>query len=126
MIAQFKLIKNLFTKKDLFILADYFHLSKDGTKEIIAKKIFECKKTHEELCYIIDNETHGLLCCVCLNKKNQIHMFSCKTCKEGIVCDICIDNDVDDVINYLCPICKVSPIYSNYENEKWKKWMRSY
>ena len=120
MIASINSIKNRFNKKQLFILADYFHLSKDGTKEIISEKIFECNKTYNELCDIVDNEKNGLLCCVCLNKENQMHMYSCKTCKEGIVCDNCIDNDVDDDINYLCPICKVSPIYSNYKKEQLK------
>jgi len=120
MIATINSIKTRFNKKQLFILADYFHLPKNGTKEIIAEKIFECKKTYDDLYDIVDNETNGLLCCICLNKENQMNMYSCKTCKEGIVCDNCIDNDVDDDLNNLCPICKVSPIYSNYKKNQLK------
>ena len=124
MLASINQIKTRFNKKQLFILLDASFLPKDGTKQILAERIFELKKTYEELCDIIDDETNGVLCCICLNKGQELDMYSCKTCKEGIVCQNCITNEsfnnYDDKFNELCPICKVSPMYSNYEKTELK------
>lgn len=124
MFASINSIKNRFNKKELFILLNAFNLSKDGTKQIIAERIFGLNKTFNELRDIIDDETNGILCCICLNKGNELDMYTCKTCKEGIVCNNCINNDLfdnyDEKLNELCPICKISPMYSNYTKNQLK------
>ena len=116
MFASVNQIKNRFNKKELISILNASLLPKDGTKQILAERIFELKKTYQELCDIVDDETNGISCSVCYNKCNESYMYSCRTCKEGIACETCIDNDsysiYDDEHNILCPICKVSRMYS--------------
>ena len=123
MSASIKQIQR-FNKPHLVTLADYFHLHKDGTKQIIAERIFELNKPYDELCDIVENEKTGILCCICLNKGQELEMYSCKTCKEGVLCENCTNNELfdnyDDNFNNLCPICKVSPLYSNSEKNRLK------
>jgi hypothetical protein len=48
-------------------------------------------------------------------------MYSCKSCKEGIVCPACMDNLnyelYDENFNNLCPICKTFKLNSNYTKQ---------
>jgi len=124
MFASINQIKR-FNKKELCILSDASLLPKDGTKQIIAERIFELKKTYEELCDIVDDETNGSLCCICLKKCHYFHMYTCKTCKEATMCENCISNELygnyDDNGKPLCPICKVSPMYSNAKKHQLKE-----
>lgn len=119
MFASVNQIKNRFNKKELISILNASLLPKDGMKQILAERIFELKKTYRELCDIADDETNGILCCVCFNKRKELYMYGCRTCKEGIICETCIDNDsygiYDDEHNNLCPICKISRMYSVYD-----------
>lgn len=133
MCAAITTIKSRFKKDELITILNKFNLPITGTKHIMAERIFELKQTCEELCEIVEIETFGYLrskikngleltCCVCLRKGFELDMYSCKTCKEGIVCPHCIDNIeyniCDKNYNELCPICKNSKLFSNYEKNK--------
>lgn len=135
MCAAISTIKSRFKKEDLITILNKFNLPITGTKHIMAERIVELKKSCDELSDIIEIETYGYIrckikdgieisCCVCLRKGFELDMYSCKTCKEGIVCPHCIDSDdydlCDENYNQLCPICKTSKLFSNFEKNKLK------
>jgi hypothetical protein len=129
MSSSISTIKSGFKKEELIVILNKFNLSITGTKQNMAERIFELKKTFTDLSEIIEIDKYGylrskcpnneeeILCCICSRKGFEIDMYSCRTCKEGILCTVCMDNDnyevYDDDYNLLCPICKTSKLYSN-------------
>lgn len=136
MCAAISTISSRFKKEELIILLNKFDLPINGTKYVLSERIHMLKKSMDDLKEILELEQFGYLrckikdgieikCCICLRKGYELDMYSCKTCKEGILCPDCIENDeyelVDDNYNQLCPICKTSKLFSNYEKNKIKE-----
>jgi len=134
MCAAISTISSRFKKEELITILSKFELPIIGTKYVLSERIHTLKKTIDELKEILELEQFGyfrchegdeLLCCICLRKGYELDMYSCKTCKEAIVCPACIYNDnyelCDDNYNPLCPICKKSPLFDNYEKFKIKE-----
>ena len=134
MSAAISTISSRFKKEELITILNKFDLPVNGTKYVLSERIHALKKTIDELKEILELEQFGyfrchegveLLCCICLRKGYELDMYSCKTCKEAIVCPACMNNDnydlCDDNYNQLCPICKKSPLFDNYEKFKIKE-----